>query len=177
VSRLPSKGPGRGGPARGYSWEPFQDGNTVAVRHGAYVGPWRLEGEVADLALRIAEHVPGMNVAFMPAVNLLSTTLLRIERATAALDEVDDHAASPLHPYVTSESGPRLDRLREDCRRWIALAVKLMAELGLTPASAAALGADVVSIERYRQEQLVRLQEAGRVAFEARDARDAEEGS
>ncbi len=29
-------GAGEGGPARGYSWPPFEQGNTVSTRHGAY---------------------------------------------------------------------------------------------------------------------------------------------
>lgn len=29
------KGPGWGGPARGYTWPPFEEGNTAAMTHGA----------------------------------------------------------------------------------------------------------------------------------------------
>ena len=29
-------GRGRGGPARGYSWAPFEDGNDVALKHGFF---------------------------------------------------------------------------------------------------------------------------------------------
>jgi hypothetical protein len=136
-----------------------------------------VEGEIADRAAAVAELVPGMCPAFVPVVDLYAITSVRIERAQAALAKLDEVTGDdPLAPFI-SESAPRLDRLREDLRRWLDLAARLLVQLGLTPASAAALGADVVQIEKYRSEQLVRLQEAGRAAFEARDARDAEEGS
>jgi hypothetical protein len=115
-----------------------------------------------------------MCVAFMPAVNLLAATLIRIDRGHAALTAADEQADDDALTPFLAESAPRLDRLREDTRRWTALALKLMIELGLTPAPAASLGADVVLIQHYRDEQLGRLQAAGRATLDARDAEEAE---
>src|SRR5207249_6578202 len=37
VANLPEpRRPGQGGPRRGYTWPPFEPGNTAAVRHGAH---------------------------------------------------------------------------------------------------------------------------------------------
>jgi predicted DNA-binding transcriptional regulator AlpA len=36
LERQGSQGPGHGGPARGYSWPPFEKGNAAAVKHGAF---------------------------------------------------------------------------------------------------------------------------------------------
>jgi hypothetical protein len=46
----PAKGPGRGGAARGYSWEPFKVGNEVRLRHGA-----RSERRVDPVAAELVE--------------------------------------------------------------------------------------------------------------------------
>jgi hypothetical protein len=45
-----SKGPGHGGPARNYSWEPFRAGNEVRLRHGA-----RSERRVDPVAAELVE--------------------------------------------------------------------------------------------------------------------------
>jgi hypothetical protein len=57
VSHGPATGPGHGGPARGYSWPPFQPGNLAALRHGAR-SP-RILAPIADqLAVGLAQVAP-----------------------------------------------------------------------------------------------------------------------
>jgi hypothetical protein len=41
-----------GEPARNYSWEPFQPGNTLSLRHAAYS-----EGVIQPLADDLAHHL------------------------------------------------------------------------------------------------------------------------
>jgi hypothetical protein len=50
ASGIPAGGRGRGGPARGYSWEPFPVGNEVRLRHGA-----RSERRVDPVAAELVE--------------------------------------------------------------------------------------------------------------------------
>ncbi len=126
---------------------PFQAGNILAKRHGAY-STVELRGRAADLAGEIRDHLPIYSPADEPVVRLLAIVLARVERASFALDEVDEHLATqPLGAYL-AEGAERLDRLRKDLRNWIATAAKLSDSLGMTPSSRARLGLDVALAHR-----------------------------
>jgi hypothetical protein len=98
-------------------------------------------------------------------VGLLAVCLRRIEAGTAALAKVDADAAHELSPYWIQDAD-KLGKLRDDLRRWVGQARALLTDLGMTPASAAALGADLARAE----DALVDLQEAGRAIRERRAA-------
>lgn len=171
--RRESAGPAPGVPARGYSWPPFEKGNTLQLRHGAY-STLHLAPRAGELADELRAVVPAFSPADEPMVRLLAVTLARIERAAVAIDKVDDAAeGNELSTYLGS-SADALRRLREDLRGWINTARRLANDLGMTPTSRARLGLDVARTEETLASYLERR---GRetVDVEAReDEADAE---
>jgi hypothetical protein len=152
------------GPARGYSWPPFENGNQAALRHGGY----SLLG-IGDRATEIADEIrptlPVASVADEPVLLLLATTLARIERANEAIEVVDENSTSALSEYLAGDEptlAPDLSRLRQDLRAWIGLARRLASDLGLTPTSRARLGLDIVAAQRIGSGLVERY--GGRVA-------------
>jgi hypothetical protein len=132
----PSKGKGWGGPARGYSWEPFQPGHTLSQKHGAYAHV-ALGERASELALDLAELVPARLDSDGPAIQLLALTLARLERAERAVEAAE--AAGDLELTAPRE---------RDVRAWIGLSVKLLGALGMTPTARARLGLDVALARR-----------------------------
>lgn len=112
---------------------PFEEGNTIPLRHGAYavvaLGP-----RTDELADGLRPLVPGYSPADEPAVRLLSLAFSRLERAEAALDQ-----AKP------DEAG----RLRQDALGWANAARRLLGDLGMTPTSRAKLGLDIAQGESF----------------------------
>lgn len=145
----------------------FLPGNELRTRHGAYASELRLSTNPrhAEIADGLRERLPIYAVADEPAVQLLSTALLRIEKASAALDEIDQHASGDLAAYIVGDAG-KVQRLREDLRGWINTSMRLVDALGMTPTSRARLGLDLVRAE----DALGRLEAEGRAIRERRDA-------
>jgi hypothetical protein len=133
----------------------FAAGHDLSLRHGAYSSSLRLSVRADELAGELRSVVPGYSPADEPAVRLLAIVLTRIEKATAALDRLDEAAAEELTLYV-GDQAQSLQRLREDCRGWVNTARRLANDLGLTPTSRARLGLDVArtgdALERYLAE-------------------------
>jgi len=126
-SRRPKgKGLGHGGPARDYSWPPFQPGHTLSTRHGGYALV-ALRGRAEELAAGIREV---MGTTYEPrfdvAVSGAALVLARIEAAFAALE--------------AAENPDELKSLDTRCRQWMSQLLSWLAALGLTPQSAASLG-------------------------------------
>lgn len=123
----------------------FEPGNTVAVTHGAYVSPVRLSERAQEIADLIRPTLPVGGPQVEPVLASYAIVLVRIERASAAMDAVEEAAdeagARPAGLYLGKAAEP-LARLRADLRSWIGLSLKLAAELGLTPAGAARLMRD-----------------------------------
>jgi hypothetical protein len=120
----------------------------VNLRHGAY-SLVEIQGRAAEVAdgLREAMREEGTyRPAFEPALALCSVVLVRVERASAAVAAtdaaLDEAGVSPLAPYLGTERGRAMDRLRQDLRRWSAEARSHLSELGLTPSSMAKLARD-----------------------------------
>jgi hypothetical protein len=112
------------------------------MRHGAYA-----RHALAPLAAEHAEElrrlVPLYAESDEPSIRLLSIAMARIDRAEAALAQVD--AASEDNPLAgfVGELGERVHELRRDLRAWVNSAAKLADSLGLSPRARAALGLDV----------------------------------
>ncbi|SRR6266508_3152416 len=102
---------------------PFQKGNDVALRHGAYADV-KLGPRVAELADEIRPFVPGYAPGDEIGLRVLCLALARLE-ASAAVDSPDAR------------------RLREDERGWVNAVRRYLADLGLTPTSRAALGVNL----------------------------------
>lgn len=114
-------------PRRGYSWEPFSEGNDVAVRHGAYADV-RLGPRVAELANELRPLVPGYRASDEVALRLLALCLSRLEAAEAAVAE-----ASPAD----------LVTLQQHMRGWTNSARRLLNDLAMTTTTRIRLGLDV----------------------------------
>jgi hypothetical protein len=120
----------------------FTSANTAALTHGSYASPATLAPEAERWATWLRETAPLYSAADEPTVALAATTLVRAERAAAALAEVDRATEGrEIAAYVGK--GEALDRLRQDLRGWIGLATRLLDKLGCSPTSRAALGVDV----------------------------------
>lgn len=127
ASRVPARGPGHGGDARGYSWEPFAEGNQVALKHGAYAVV-QLQPRAREIATVLREMVPGWQPEFSLVVDRLAVIEARLERAEEALAEraYDEPA----------------ERIQNDLRLWLGLALRYYESLGLSPASRAKIRKD-----------------------------------
>jgi hypothetical protein len=137
-------GPGRGRPARGYTWPPFDKGNDAASTHGAYSSELRLSEDprVAQTVEEIRSTQPIWHPADEGALWRLALAYRRLELSARALDAVDRELAdAPLAAY--RDGADFLHRLREDHARWLREASRIEAELARTPASRAKLGLHV----------------------------------
>lgn len=129
-------------PARGYTWPPFEEGNTAAVTHGAY-SPRRVDpladGLVAGVLVAAGE--PGAPTAYLmepsyrPALWAWARCEARVQLVTEWLmDHGDD----------VNEKGEVVPAA-EYLRRWEAQALKHRERLGLDPLARAKLGKDLAA--------------------------------
>lgn len=125
-------GPASGLPARGYSWPPFEQGNDVAVRHGAYATV-KLGARVDELAAELRELVPGYRAADEPMLRIACVALARLEASMVALED-----AKP----------GELERLQADARGWLNSLRRILNDLGMSPSARARLGVDVAVAQR-----------------------------
>jgi hypothetical protein len=121
-------GDGHGGPARGYSWQPFQPGHTLSLRHGAWS-----KRSVAPLAERIAADLASAapwtrSPAFASTIASWSWAEAQATLLRAWLDA---------HGHLDDEGVPRPATLMLD--RVESRAAKLRSELGLSPISLGSL--------------------------------------
>lgn len=122
----------------------FEPGHELSVRHGAYavVG---LEGRAREVADSLEELMRDEGVwrdVFAPTIRAAAVVLVRLERAEAALQQVDEAAGeNPLASYV-GENRDTLARLRQDARGWANTARTYLNDLGLSPASLARIARD-----------------------------------
>jgi hypothetical protein len=135
------------GPARGYSWPPFEKGNTAAVRSGFWASPLLREHdreEVAEIEASLRELMPVYAPAFAPMVEQAACRLWRQRRAYRDLSEnglVRDGQPAPLLVDLA-----KLERqIARD-----------LVELGMTPRSGAALGVEIAAAQRIGSELVER---------------------
>lgn len=134
--------PAAGLPARGYSWAPFEQGNTAALQHGAY-SPRRVDPLAAELVTEVVVRAlePGSATAYLaepsfrPALWAWARCEVRVQLVTEWLmdrgsDVTDDGEVVPAAEYL---------------RRWEAQALKHRERLGLDPLARAKLGKDLAA--------------------------------
>ena len=136
---VPAKRTGNGvgkGPARGYSWPPFENGNTAARRHAFYAERFQpLEREeIATTAELLRSVLPLYSTAFEPAVQLLAARLWRIKRA---YEYIGEHAEEDVPRSLLVNLGTLENSVSRDFEA-----------IGLSPHSAAALGIDLQRLAR-----------------------------
>jgi len=149
----------QGLPARGYSWPPFEDGNTAALVHGAD-SPRAIAARADEVHEALLEHAPYLDEPrFIPAVS-------RYLQAAAREALLHDHIVA-----VSASKGPGAvsSRLWEQATAATRLAAKLGSDLGLDPIGharirALSVGADVA------QESLADLAERGAAIRRRRQA-------
>lgn len=123
--------PATGGPARGYSWEPFKANNTAALKHGA-----RSERVIAPLAAAIGndlleQHTRLRDPLYREAVLEYARVLAQVE---VLQTWVDKHGMFD-EGGKTTGAADYLLRVRKH-------ASNLADRLGLTPLANARLGKD-----------------------------------
>jgi hypothetical protein len=119
---------------------PFEPGNGLTRRHGAYSSTTALsqDARVAELADEIAQTQPIAHPADAGAVWRLAVCYRRCELAVAAIEAADERLeGAPAAAYTDGSAW--LGRLREDPRGWLSVAGRIEAELGRTPAARARL--------------------------------------
>ena len=114
-----SKGAGRGGPKRDYSWPPFQPGHTLSVRHGAYA-TLALKPRAEEIAVRLREALGNdFEDKFTAAIEAGALAGARVEAALGhLLDETNVEELKTLDVHA---------------RSWLRLYVDTLERLGLTP--------------------------------------------
>ena len=114
-------------PARGYSWPPFEPGNQLSTKHGAYADV-ALGPRASELARSLRERLgDDYEPRYEDAIAATAMAGARLERVEAAAQAAD------------GELGRRLD---QDARGWWKLFMHGLASLGLTRASDARIGRD-----------------------------------
>jgi hypothetical protein len=121
----------------------FVEGNGAAVTHGAYSSVLRLAPRAAEIAAELVAISPVRADADGPVLELLALTLVRVERAAAALDALDRVTEeNPTAAYV-DRGRIRFEELRKDMRAWISTSARLLGDLGMQPSARARLGLDI----------------------------------
>jgi len=160
-------GPGHGGPARGYSWPPFEPENTAALKHGAR-SPRVLQPIAEQLAAGLAQVAPWTSAAsFQGAVASWGWAEAQAVVLRAYLEE---------HGLIDDDGQPRpaagmLERVEGRL-------AGLRAQLGLTPLALGKLLATLSQVDGEKgQEGLEALRRAGAELRRAADLRMVEGGS
>jgi hypothetical protein len=156
-------------PARGYSWEPFQPGHELSLRHGAWS-----QRHVQPVATEILQSVlddPACEYLKVPrfAAELEAWAVAEarcrlLESYIAKLAEGDDTGVGDLADETTRAAWALLHRCETRAQSG-------RDRLGLSPAAAGKLGRDL-AVARSSQD-LDRLKTLGQVLLDA--AQDAEE--
>jgi hypothetical protein len=146
-------GPFLHGPAKGASTHDescschrclaFQPGNALALKHGAYAVV-EIQGRAREVEESLVAALRSEDLwrpSFAPTVAICAVTLVRVERAYAAIAQLDDAAENPLAAYL-GERAQAVEKVREDLRRWTNTARQHLAELGLTPSALARIARD-----------------------------------
>jgi hypothetical protein len=137
-ANTPAKQAGKG-PARGYSWPPFEPGNRAALKTGLYANVLAASEreEVQTIADAVRALSPLDGEAQEPLVQLVAAQIWRQRVAVAYIDEAGiemvARSSSLLRDLATLERG-LLAGLRA-----LALTPQAAADLGLTWARASAL--------------------------------------
>lgn len=148
------------GPARGYSWPPFEPGHTLSLVHGVY-SDRAIEGRAAQVREALLEICPWLDrPEFLPAV----ARFIRVEaRALAGHDYIARTTVEQGFEKVSV-------RLREVIDGTDRLAARLAENLGLDPIGQARIAALATSAEVGQASLADLIAEGGRIrrAAEAR---------
>jgi hypothetical protein len=150
-------------PARGYTWPPFQEGNTIAVRHGAWsdrLASQRAQGVLAELV----ERYPWIEDADVVVLDVLV-------KAKARYDALDEYAAAVIEgdreayprkgsPLTGPEAVP--DKVLTALARLENTIIQAAGKLGLTATDRAQLFKDAGMAKHFGGDPIAKLVERGR---------------
>jgi len=108
---------------------PAGEGNTLALRHGAYAAV-RLSEKASETADALLPLLPVYSPSDEPLLQAFAFTLEQLKAASTALED-------------PSQRKDRL-RLSQDARGWALACLRYAEHFGLTPRSRVALGLDLV---------------------------------
>jgi hypothetical protein len=119
-------------------------GGHAKPTHGAYQTPLKLKPETEALAEMLRPLMPVWHPGYEATLQNYCIQLIRIQRASDALDAVEDGTWEEKY----GDAKPPSQALAEDLRRWQSLALKYAQQLGLTPASMAQIVRDAKGGDR-----------------------------
>jgi hypothetical protein len=127
----------KGLPARGYSWEPFQEGHTYSLVHGAE-SPRVIEAKAEQVRQEIRDIAPWLDrPEYLPAVSRWLRVEARALLLHAHIENVSADKGAHAVPSRTWEQATANDRL----------AAKLGSDLGLDPIGRARIAATATTAE------------------------------
>jgi hypothetical protein len=151
-------------PPRGYSWPPFEAGNTAALKHGAS-SPRKVRPIAEELQAMLLAEAPWIDrPGFAGAVRSLCWTEAQIVLLTVWLDEhgvLRDPGVDELEPQPRAAT-----RLLRDLEN---RAEKLRSSLALTPTSMAKMLGTLRAVVEDSDDGLAALKREGRAMLAARD--------
>jgi hypothetical protein len=167
MSATPAKranGAGKG-PARGYSWPPFENGNRTALTHGVYLTKFSEDdrAEIEEIADSLRAAVPVYSASFEPTIRMCAARVWRWRRAYAYLSERGEDASRALLKDLNT-----LERSLQRDLADLGVSPKAAAELGVNLARLAAVNPeegpafDWNALDREERRQLERLLAKGR---------------
>jgi hypothetical protein len=165
ASGIPAGGTGHGGPARGYSWPSFAEGNFAALRHGAR-SPRVLQPIADQLAAGLVQVAPWTSAeSFQGTVASWSWAEAQAVVLRAWLDE---------HGLVDDDGQPR--NAAAMLERVEGRLAGLRAQLGLTPLALGRLLATLSQVDGDKGSQgLEALRRAGAELRAAADRRPVDD--
>jgi len=131
-----------GKPARGYSWPPFTEGNTAAVKHGA-TSDRLVEPRARELVpqiLEVNEHLDELRDG--PGVYRYCVVLSRLERAYTWLQAQPDSVFSSDLQASRASKAPSPHGVWERVEKWESQADRAEERLGISPLARSRLGLD-----------------------------------
>lgn len=154
MSGVPARGSGRGGAARGYSWPPFEEGNTASLRHGAR-SPRVYEPVAEELAAGLLADRPDLE-AFPEAVGSWAeaearAVLLRthLSRSDVGMFDGDGEPREGMLRWLD-----RFERRADAMRQRLGLDPRSAAELARERADAGRSQVDLDAVRQRGREAL-----------------------
>ena len=107
--------------------------------HGALAQPIRLSKDAHKVAEAVRPLMPAYHPAFEATLETYCILIVRIQRANDALEAWEDGEEAWQRKFPGSEMPESMKSLEESLRTWTSSALTYASQLGLTPASAAAI--------------------------------------
>jgi hypothetical protein len=141
-----SPNPGHGGPARRYSWPPFEPGNLAGLKHGAQ-SDRLVEPRARELLAAILEANPHLDATRDAAATFrYCVALSRIERCYVWLAEQGD-------PVFADVDAGEVHAVYHRLERWERQAEVAEDKLAISPLTRARLGLDTLRAAALSEEE------------------------